>query len=131
MFYGTSDDKPATTDEDIVKEANERWHAVQDWQGVEDERSRQDIKFANADPTNLFQWPQGIVETRTKGGSDLPCLTINKVRTHNDIIINAMSKNGSGIKVRPTAGGASYKSAQVMQSVIRRIEYLSRATTQY
>jgi len=130
MLYGTSDDKPATTDEDIVKEANERWHAIKDWQGTEDERARDDIKFANGDARNAWQWPEKIYAARTGEESNLPCLTINKTRSHNDIIINAMSKNGTGIKVRPTAGGASYESAKVMQSVIRRIQYISRFSTQ-
>jgi hypothetical protein len=132
MLYGaTDDDNPAITDDEIVKEAVDRWHSCKDWQGVPDERCREDIKFANADPRNADQWPNKIYAARTGETVDLPTLTINKVRSHNDIIINAMSKNATGIKVRPTAGSASYKSAQVMMSIIRRIEYISKAGTQY
>ncbi len=132
MLYGAADDtEQPDDDEGIVKEAVERWHACKDWQGTEDERTREDIKFANGDSRNAWQWPTGVYEARTTGNNDLPCLTINNTRTHNDIIINGMSKNGFGIKVRPTAGKASYKSAQVMQSIIRRIEYISKGTTQY
>ena len=126
-----TDDKPATSDEDIVKEAAENWRACKDWQGKEDEKSREDIKFANADARNAWQWPDKIYESRTKDGTDLPCLTINNTRTHNDLIINAMSKNRYGIKVRPVGGKSSYKSAEVMNNIIRRIEYISKATSQY
>lgn len=125
------DDKPATTDEAIVREAADCWKAVKEWQGKSDDWSRDDIKFANADSRNAWQWPEKIYNDRTADGVDLPCLTINNTRTHNDLIINAMSKNRYAIKVRPTGGNSSYKSAEVMNSVIRRIEYISKASSQY
>ena len=127
MLYGAqTNDPPLPGDAGIVQEASERWHACKDWQGVEDERSREDIKFANADARNAWQWPTKIYAERSdESGDNLPCLTINNVRTHNDLIINQMSKNDFGIKIRPTGGKASYKSAQVMQSLIRRIEQIS------
>lgn len=121
----TDDDKPATSDDDIVKEANERWRAVQEFQGTEDERSREDTKFANGDARNNWQWPDKIYAERTGGGQEGVALTINTTRVHNDLIINELSKNAFGIKIRPTGGKASYKSAQVMQSICRRIEYIS------
>lgn len=133
MLYdpgGSNDDgKPATTDDEIVREAVERYLAVKEWQGVEDDRTREDIKFANADDRNLWQWPKRPYEIR--GESEKPCLTINNTRVHNDIIINAMSKNRYGVKVRPVGGKASYKSAQAMEMLIRRTEYISRASTHY
>jgi Phage P22-like portal protein len=130
MILPSVDDGPATTPDEIVKEANDRWKACQEWQGVEDQRAREDIKFANADARNAGQWPQNIYESRTTGGSDLPCLTINITRTHNDLIINQISKNGFGIKIKPTGGKASYKSAEVMESIIRRIQYISKGSSQ-
>jgi hypothetical protein len=131
-LYGgaTDDDKKTNPDAAIVQEALERWHACKEWQGTEDERTREDIKFANGDSRNQWQWDTGVIENRTGGNNDLPCLTINNTRTHNDIIINGMSKSGFGIKIRPTGGKASYKSAQVLQSVIRRIQDISRWPTQ-
>jgi hypothetical protein len=125
------DAKPARTDEEVVREAVDRWKACQDWQGVEDQRCREDIKFANGDTRNAWQWPERTYDDRTSPGQDLPCLTINNTRTHNDMIINSMSKNRFAIKVRPSGGKASYKSAGMMQTLIRRTETISRATTQY
>lgn len=130
MVDTLDDGKPAVTDEEILKEAAERFMACKDWQGVSDERSREDIKFANGDPRNAWQWPTKIYQSRTDS-NDMPCLTINNTRVHNDLIINAMSKNRYGIKIRPTGGKASYKSAEVMQNIIRRIEYVSKASAQY
>jgi Phage P22-like portal protein len=135
MLFGSTpseDDIPAgeETDEDIVREANERWHAIKDWQGDNDERTRADIKFANGDSRNNYQWPDKIYQERTGDQIDLPCLTINKTRVHNDIIINEMSKRASGIKVRPTAGKASYRSAEEMQKIIFRIQNQSKFSSQ-
>lgn len=126
---GPDDSKEATSDDAIVHEAVERWKACKDWQGVEDERAREDIKFANGDARNRWQWDSKLSDDRD--GEGLPVLTINNTRVHNDLIINEMSKQAYGVKVRPTGGKASYESAQAMMSLIRRIEYISKASTQY
>ncbi len=132
MLFGTADtDAPAKGDDGIVQEAVERWKACREWQGTEDERTREDIKFANGDARNAWQWPTKIYEARTSDGNDMPCLTINSTRVHNDLIINTLSKNRYGIKVRPSGGKASYKSAEMMQTLIRRTEYISKASSQY
>ena len=125
------DGKTDDGDRGIIIEALDRWKACKEWQGTEDERSREDIKFANGDPRNRWQWPDDVYNQRTSDGSDLPCLTINNTRVHNDMIINAMSKNAYGVKIRPTGGKASYESAKVMQALVQRIEYISAATMQY
>jgi hypothetical protein len=109
-------------DQAIVKEANDRFKACVEWQGTEDQRSRDDIKFANADARNAWQWPEKTYADRTGDGNDLPCLTINITRVHNDLIINDICKQDFGIKVRPVAGKASYKSAKMMEALIRRIQ---------
>lgn len=123
------EDKPQT-DEGIVQEANEAWHEIKDWQGDSDDRTREDIKFANADARNRWQWPEKIYAARTGGEENCACLTINKTRVHNDIIINQMAKQSSGVKIRPTAGAASYESAKVMMNIIRRINNISNGTAQ-
>jgi hypothetical protein len=111
-----------TPDQQIVKEANDRFKACKEWQGTEDERTRSDIKFANADARNAWQWPQKVYADRTADGTDLPCLTINITRVHNDLIINDICKQDFGIKVRPVAGKASYQAAKMMEALIRRIQ---------
>lgn len=112
-------------DQKVVKEANGRFKACVEWQGTEDERSREDIKFANADSRNAWQWPNKVYAERTADGNDLPCLTINNTRVHNDLIINEICKQDFGIKVRPVAGKASYQAAKMMEALIRRIQYQS------
>ena len=130
MLFGASDDDDLLPDGDdgIVKQAYWDFQACMDWQGVQDEWCREDIKFAIGDARNMYQWPREIYDSR---GKNMPTLTINKTRSHNDMIINELSKNDYGIKVRPAGGKASYKSAEVMEKLFRRIEYISNATTQY
>ena len=111
-----------TPDQKIVKEALERFKACEEWQGTEDQRAREDIKFANGDARNAFQWPDKVYSDRTADGNDLPCLTINNTRVHNDLIINEICKQDFGIKVRPVAGKASYQAAKMMEALIRRIQ---------
>jgi hypothetical protein len=134
LFDSTpADDEPTgkETERDVVTEANQRWHEVKDWQGDTDERTRSDIKFSNGDSRNAWQWPDKIYQERTGGQSELPSLTINKTRVHNDIIINQMSKSGLGVMVRPTSGDASYEAAKVRMNLIRRINYQSNSTAQF
>ena len=133
MLYnvpGLDDGKEAVSDDEIVKEAADNWQSVKEWQGESDDWAREDIKFANGDSRNHWQWPDSIYDKRTGENVDLPCLTINKTRTHNDIVINTMSKNSYSIKVRPVGGKASYKSAEVMNSLIRHIEDISAFSSQ-
>lgn len=131
MLYGADADTPLLDgDEGIVQEAAERWKACQEWQGTEDERSREDIKFANGDARNAWQWPTKIYSERTDDGNDLPCLTINNTRVHNDLIINSLSKAPFSAKIRPVGGKASYKSAEMVETLVRRTQYISRYSSQ-
>ena len=132
MDYGAANTTPDLKgDEGIVQEASERWKACKDFQGVEDERTREDIKFANGDSRNAWQWPTKIYQERTAGSdTEMPCLTINSTRVHNDLVINSICKNKFAPKVRPTGGKSSYESAKVMESLFRRIQYISKYSTQ-
>jgi hypothetical protein len=117
-------------DDGIVQEAAYNLKAAMDWESKSDERTREDIKFANADPRNGWQWPEKLYNDRTAAGTDLPCLTVNNTRVHNDLIINSISKNDYGPHVRPVGGKASYKSAQVMENIISRIKHISKWSAQ-
>lgn len=129
-IYAAAEDVALNPEQQIVREASDRWKACKEFQGVEDERTREDIKFANGDARNSWQWPTKIYDERTAGESNLPCLTINNTRVHNDLIINAICKNGYSVKIRPTGGKASYKSAEVMEGLVRHIQNTSRYAEQ-
>lgn len=127
--YPGDDLSGLTGDARIVQKARDRFRRCVEWQTEADKYWLEDVKFANADARNHEQWPSDTWQERDDDAR--PCLTINKTRTHNNIIINESLQNKSSIKVRPTGGVATYESAQGMQAMIRRIEYISKADGVY
>src|SRR3982074_2272320 len=97
-------------DAKIVEQARKDLARAMEWESTAHKWWREDTKFANADARNGAQWPDVIYKDRD--GDDRPCLTINKTRVHNRIIINDAMKNKSSIKIRPTGGEASYQGSQ-------------------
>src|SRR5579859_1987834 len=117
------------SDETIVKEAKERFKKCQDFEGMARILFLEDLKFANGDSENNWQWPDELWQGRV--GNQRPCLTINKTRQHCLQIINDSKQNKAGISIRPVGGGASYESAQVLEGIMRYIEYQSGASVAY
>lgn len=124
-----SDDNRDASMDSIVKEAKDRFQHCAKWEHTARNYFLDDIKFANADAYNGYQWPNDI--RRNRDTEERPCLTINKVRQHNLQIINDMKKNKPGIKCYPTGNGATAESAQAIQALFRHIEYRSNASTAY
>lgn len=127
--YPDDDLSGLSGDAKIVQQARDHFRHCVDWQSETDNWWLEDTKFANADARNHEQWPYDTWEDRDD--DNRPCLTINKTRVHNNIIINESLQHKSSIKVRPTGGVATYESAQAMQAMIRRIEYISKADSVY
>jgi hypothetical protein len=113
----------------IVREARKRFDAARTYETRARSYFLQDYRFANGDARNLYQWDQN--RRNERDATQRPYLTINKTRQHNLQIINDMKQNKPGITIKPTSGDASYESAQVMQDLIRHIEYKSNATLAY
>jgi len=114
-------------DAEILKEAKPRFERCQAWESAWRDRAKFDIKFANGDALNKYQWDSSVRADR--GGR--PCLSYNQVRQHNLQVVNDARQNKAQIKVTPTGGRASYEAAQVFSGIIRRIEYQSKAVDAY
>lgn len=115
------------TDDEIVKEAHARFQ-----RSLEDDRENRelfiaDLKFANADSHNMFQWDSDLLAQR-KGR---PCLTINKTKQHNRQITGESRQNKTSIRVSPYGDGADKETAEIFNGVIRNIEMQSNADTAY
>jgi intein/homing endonuclease len=119
----------ATKDEKIIEEARKRWKRCQEWESYARARYEDDIRFANGDSDNNYQWPSSIVKGRTDEAR--PCLTINKTRQHCLQIINDARQNKPGIEVRPVGDQATYDAAKIYEGVVRHIEYISNAQQAY
>src|SRR5882724_474825 len=113
----------------IVRRAQKRFHRCTDWEANARRLYIEDYKFANADPDNGYQWPNDI--RRNRDVDERPSLTINKTRQHNLQIVNDAKQNKPGVIIRPVGNGATYESAQMFESVVRHIEYISNATVAY
>ncbi len=130
-FHDQPEDQ-GTPDEKIVKEAMRRFAVCSTVENDCRLRFIEDIKFANGDPDNMFQWDATTRTARGYGTIDeRPCLTINKVRQHNLNIINDAKQNKPSVKVKPVGNGATYDAAQVYEGICRHIEYISNAQAAY
>ncbi len=111
----------------ILQEAKDRFKRASDWEATSRARFRDDVKFAEGDAYNNWQWPEDQLLQRTKR----PSLTINRVRQHNLDILNDARQSRVAVKVRPLRDGASYESSQILDGVIKHIEYISHADAAY
>lgn len=114
---------------DIIREAKDRFKKCEEWESEPQRRARDDQKFANGDSDNGYQWPNDM--RRAREVMKRPVLTVNKIQLHNALIVNDMKKNKPAIKILPTGGGATKKSADCYNGIIRHIEYQSNAQAAY
>jgi len=113
----------------IVAEAKRRFGSCQEWESTSRKLFWEDVKFANGDSDNQYQWPGSIY--RNRDIEDRPCLTINKTRQHNLQIINDGRQNKSTVKIRPLGNEASYEAAEIFEGLVRHTEYISNAQDAY
>jgi hypothetical protein len=124
-----SDDAEASGLDPIVKEAKDRFARCEETESEFRKLFVEDIKFANGDPDNNWQWPDRIRQSRD--GDARPCLTINKVRQHNLQIINDAKQNKPSIKTLPIDGKADVQIAKILDGIMRHVEYNSHAEIAY
>jgi|HubBroStandDraft_3_1064219.scaffolds.fasta_scaffold02312_2 hypothetical protein len=124
---GTGDMPEA--DVEILLEAYERFAYCSEWEENFRDQYVQDVKFANADPDNGWQWPDDLRRDRMLNRR--PALTINKVQNHVNLVVNDGKQNKAAIKISPTGKESSFKAAKGIEGVIRNIEYQSNAQTIY
>lgn len=116
-------------DDKIIREAQDRFERCEKWEGEARKHYLNDVKFANGDSDNLFQWPDAVRQNRDI--DQRPCLTINKTHQHNLMIVNDAKKNKPSVTVHPVSNGATYQAAEAFEGIVRHIEYISNAQTAY
>ncbi len=119
----------AKNDDDLIAEAKKRFKRCEDHESEVRPRFKEDLRFANADPDNGFQWPADMRKSRE--ADKRPCLTINKVKQHNRQITNDARQNKPSVRVYPVDNGADKKTAEILNGIIRHIEANSSADTAY
>lgn len=121
--------KDKKADEDIVKECHDGFARCEDRESYTRPLWKEDLRFANGDPDNGFQWEDGRRKQREQ--EKRPCLTINKVKQHNRQITNDARQNKSSVRVYPVDDGADKETADIFNGIIRHIEANSAADTAY
>lgn len=124
--------REGSEEDKIIIEAKKRFNRVEMWESVARKRWLDDVKFCNGDSDNMYQWPWVTSRARGYGtAEERPCLTINKTRQHCLQIINDSRQNKTSIKIKPTGNEATYEAAQVLEGIVRHIEYVSDAQSAY
>ena len=119
----------ADKDEKLIEELKKRFRRCEDRESETRNLWKADLRFANGDPDNGWQWEDAMRKSREI--DKRPCLTINKVKQHNRQITNDARQNKPAIRVYPVDSGADKKTAEVFNGVIRHIEQNSNAEVAY
>ena len=94
-----------------------------------------DLRFMAGSPDNQWQWPADVLATRgAVQGQTInarPCLTINKLPQHVRMVTNEQRQNRPSGKVIPADDNADIQVAEVLNGVVRHIEYMSDADVAY
>jgi hypothetical protein len=112
-------------DDDLLKDGKEKFTLASD--GESDNRTayEDDIRFARHEE----QWPGDIRKQRELEGR--PVLTISKLNAFSRQVVNDARQNKPSIKVHPADSGADPETAEVINGLIRNIEYTSNADVAY
>jgi hypothetical protein len=111
-------------DDDILAEALKRFDICEDVNSEINEEALDDLRFIIGD-----QWPESIRKERADDAR--PCLTINKLPNYVNQVVNDQRQNRPAIKVRPVDDEADVKTANVINGIVRHIQYNSDAEIAY
>jgi hypothetical protein len=112
-------------DNDLLKEAKDAFSEAVDAFDHNRTTALDDVRFARLGE----QWPEAVMKQREKEGR--PCLTINKLPAFIRQVVNDARQNKPAIKVHPADSGADVETADVINGLIRNIEYTSSADVAY
>jgi len=124
-----ADELNRTDDDKIVEQAQKAFERDYEYESDSRELWKADLRFANGDPDNKYQWDAQYVKEREL--QKRPCLTINKVKIHNRQITNEARQNKPSVRVYPVDSGADKRTAEIFNGIIRHIETNSDADMAY
>ena len=113
------------TDADILKDAKEDFSRAEEAEADMRREWLDDVRFARLGE----QWPSDVKRERERQGR--PCLTINKLPTFIKQVTNDARQNKPSIKCHAVDNDASAETAEIINGLIRNIEYTSNADVAY
>jgi hypothetical protein len=120
----SSDVPQGETDQDILARARARFTLCEEAEAEIRKDALDDIKFCSGD-----QWPEDVKTARVL--DKRPCLTINLLPERLRIVLNEQRQNRPAIKVNPVDDQGDPETAEMLQGLIRHIEYYSNAEIAY
>ncbi len=118
-----ADEAPNGETDPILKQAKTDFALCEEDPAQNREAYEADIRFVRL----REQWPEAIKKLR----ENRPCLTIDKLGPVIRQVVNDARQNKPSIKVHPVDSGADKKTAEVLDGLIRNIEYSSNADVAY
>jgi hypothetical protein len=110
--------------EKLLQEIRERYkYASEKWDKIRKE-AQIDMRYISGDP-----WTPEDRNARKDAGR--PCINHDELNQWCNQAINNVRQTPPGIKIEPVGNGASEKSAELLQDLIRGIEYRSDAQSAY
>lgn len=113
------------TDEDILAEAKAAFAVCEEAEAKNRELWLEDVRFARLGE----QWPEEVKRQREAEGR--PCLTINRLPAFIRQVTNDARQNKPAIKCHPVDDDASEETSEILNGLIRNIEYSSNADVAY
>lgn len=110
--------------DEILSAARERMSLCVDSESTNRTNALDDLNFLAGE-----HWPAEAKRQRESEGR--PCITVNKLPAFLRQVTNDQRQNTPGIKVHPVDSGADVETAEVLQGMIRHIEYDSNADVAY
>jgi hypothetical protein len=117
-------DKASGQPDAIIDEVKKRFQMCNTADSQNRAEALDDLTFLKGD-----QWPAKQKRQREMDGR--PCLTINKLPTFLHQVTNDQRQNKAAIKVSPVGLKSNPKTAEIIQGMIRHIEYDSAADVAY
>jgi hypothetical protein len=109
---------------ELLKEIRERYAYASDmWRETREERAI-DMRYIAGDP-----WDEEDRRERKDAGR--PCINHDELGQYVNACVNSARQNKKGIKIEPAGRGATPKTAETRQGIVRRIEYRSMAPSIY
>jgi hypothetical protein len=113
------------SDKDTISDALEEFQLSEDAESENRKQWLDDMKFARLGE----QWPDGVKRQRELEGR--PCLTINRLPSMIRQVTNDARQNKPSIVTHPVDSGATRETAEILNGLIRNIEYTSSADVAY
>jgi hypothetical protein len=110
---------------DLLEEGKEAFELAQEFEADNREAAKDDLRFGRLGE----QWPEEIRKQRE--AAQRPCLTTNMMNTFIRQVVNDARQNKPSIKVHPADDDADPQTAEIMNGLIRNIEYTSDADVAY